>query len=37
MIIGAIEAGGTKFNVGLLDADCQEYAKPTLLARASGF
>ena len=35
MIIGAIEAGGTKFVCGLLDADCQEYAKPTLLAKAS--
>jgi fructokinase len=35
MTIGAIEAGGTKFVVGLLDADCQEYAKPTLLARTS--
>jgi fructokinase len=35
MIIGAIEAGGTKFVCGLMDADCQEYAKPTLLAKAS--
>jgi fructokinase len=35
VIIGVIEAGGTKFVVGLLDADCQEYARPTLLARTS--
>jgi fructokinase len=35
MIIGAIEAGGTKFVCGLLDADCQDYAKPTLLAKTS--
>jgi fructokinase len=35
MIIGAIEAGGTKFMCGLLDADCQEYGKPTLLAKTS--
>jgi fructokinase len=35
MIIGAIEAGGTKFLCGLLDADSQDYAKPTILARES--
>jgi fructokinase len=35
MIIGAIEAGGTKFVCGLLDADCQEYGMPTLIARTS--
>jgi fructokinase len=35
MIIGAIEAGGTKFVCGLLDADCQDYAKPTVLAKTS--
>ncbi len=35
MIIGAIEAGGTKFVCGLLDADCSDFAKPTLLARRS--
>jgi fructokinase len=35
MIIGAIEAGGTKFVCGLMDADCQDCAKPALLARTS--
>jgi len=35
MIIGAIEAGGTKFVCGLMDADGQDCAKPALLARAS--
>lgn len=35
MTIGAIEAGGTKFVCGLLDADNQDYAKPTILARTS--
>jgi fructokinase len=35
MIIGAIEAGGTKFVCGLMDADCLEYAKPTILARTT--
>jgi fructokinase len=35
MTIGAIEAGGTKFVLGLLDADCQEYGKPALLAKTS--
>jgi fructokinase len=35
MIIGAIEAGGTKFVCGLFDADCQEVGKPRLLARAT--
>jgi fructokinase len=35
MIIGAIEAGGTKFVCGLFDADCSDYAKPSLIARTS--
>jgi fructokinase len=35
MVIGAIEAGGTKFVCGLMDADSQDCAKPTLLAKAS--
>jgi Transcriptional regulator/sugar kinase len=35
MIIGAIEAGGTKFVCGLLEADCGDCAKPTILAKAS--
>jgi fructokinase len=35
MIIGAIEAGGTKFVCGLFDADCSERAKPALIERAS--
>jgi fructokinase len=35
MIIGAIEAGGTKFVCGLFDADYQECAKPRMIARAS--
>ncbi len=35
MIIGAIEAGGTKFVCGLFDADFQKYAKPKLLGKAS--
>jgi fructokinase len=35
MIIGAIEAGGTKFVCGLLDADCQDYAKPTIIAKTA--
>jgi fructokinase len=35
MIIGAIEAGGTKFVCGLMDAESHEHAKPTLLAKAS--
>jgi fructokinase len=33
MLIGAIEAGGTKFVCGLLDADSQDCAKPTILAK----
>jgi fructokinase len=35
MVIGAIEAGGTKFVCGLMDADGQDYARPRLLARTS--
>jgi fructokinase len=35
MIIGAIEAGGTKFICGLLDADSMEYARPNVIAKAS--
>jgi fructokinase len=35
MIIGAIEAGGTKFVCGLIDADCQDCGKPTIIAKAS--
>lgn len=35
MIVGAIEAGGTKFVCGLLDADCSDYGKPSLLGRVS--
>lgn len=35
MIIGAIEAGGTKFVCGLLDAESSDYAKPTVLAKQS--
>lgn len=35
MIIGAIEAGGTKFVCGLLDADSQDCAKPTIIAKQS--
>lgn len=35
MIIGSIEAGGTKFVCGLLEADCGNSARPVLLARAS--
>jgi len=35
MVIGAIEAGGTKFVCGLMDADSQDCAKPTLLAKTS--
>jgi fructokinase len=35
MTIGAIEAGGTKFVCGLMDADGQECAKPSLIAKAS--
>jgi fructokinase len=35
MIIGAIEAGGTKFVCGLFDADYQDCAKPSVIARAS--
>ena len=35
MIIGAIEAGGTKFVCGLFDADFRESAQPTLIAKAS--
>jgi fructokinase len=35
MIIGAIEAGGTKFVCGLFDADCADRAKPSLIDRQS--
>ncbi|HET7839283.1 MAG TPA: ROK family protein, partial [Rectinemataceae bacterium] len=35
MTIGAIEAGGTKFVCGLLQADSADRAKPQLIARAS--
>lgn len=35
MIIGAIEAGGTKFVCGLFDADSRECAQPKLIAQAS--
>jgi fructokinase len=35
MIIGAIEAGGTKFVCGLFEAECRDSAAPILFARAS--
>lgn len=35
MIIGAIEAGGTKFVCGLLEADRRDSAAPVLFSRAS--
>lgn len=35
MIIGAIEAGGTKFVCGLFDADSRECAQPKLVAKTS--
>jgi fructokinase len=35
MIIGAIEAGGTKFVCGLFEADSANRARPTLLAQRS--
>jgi fructokinase len=35
MIIGAVEAGGTKFVCGLMDAEDLDCAKPRLLARTS--
>jgi fructokinase len=35
MIIGAIEAGGTKFVCGLFDAECSYRAKPALIDRLS--
>jgi fructokinase len=35
MILGAIEAGGTKFVCGLFDADRSDYAKPTLVDKKS--
>jgi fructokinase len=35
MILGAIEAGGTKFVCGLLEADGQERSRPKVLAKAS--
>jgi fructokinase len=35
VIVGAIEAGGTKFICGLFDADFSDSAKPSLLAKKS--
>ena len=35
MILGAIEAGGTKFVCGLFDADCSDHKKPALIAKRS--
>jgi fructokinase len=35
MIVGAIEAGGTKFICGLFDADRLDYKKPALISRRS--
>jgi fructokinase len=35
MIIGAIEAGGTKFVCGLFEADGSEYGKPALISRTT--
>jgi fructokinase len=35
MLIGAIEAGGTKFVCGLFHADCADQAKPSLIERRS--
>jgi len=35
MIIGAIEAGGTKFACGLFMTDCSGYVKPVILARST--